>query len=53
MGRPDATSEQIQTVKNILYQILMLFADSAKFLQQYTTGEDLSVLFSNSMDSTF
>ena len=53
MGRPDATSEQIQTVKNILYQILMLFADSAKILQQYRTSEDLSVLSSNSIKSTF
>ncbi|KAI4225786.1 MAG: hypothetical protein L6R40_008347 [Gallowayella cf. fulva] len=53
MGRPDATSEQIQTVKNTLYQILVLFADSAKISQEYTTGEDLSVLSSDSMDSTF
>ncbi|KAL9026333.1 MAG: hypothetical protein Q9180_007499, partial [Flavoplaca navasiana] len=33
--------------------ILVLFADSAKISQQYTTGEDLSVLSSDSMDSTF
>ncbi len=30
MGRPDATSEQIQTVIDTLYQILVLFADSEK-----------------------
>ena len=57
MGRPDATPEQIQTVKNTLYQILVLFADSAKISQQYklsgTTSEDLSVLSSDNMDSTF
>lgn len=57
MGRPDATSEQIQTVKNTLYQILVLFADSAKISQHYklsgTTGEDLSVLSTDSMDSVF
>ena len=57
MGRPDATPEQIQTVKDTLYQILMLFDDSAKISQQYklsrTTSEDLSVLSSDSMDSTF
>ena len=53
MGMPDATSEQIQTVKNALYQILVVFADSAKISQQHTTGEDLSVLSSDSMDSTF
>ncbi|KAL8866177.1 MAG: hypothetical protein Q9198_009004 [Flavoplaca austrocitrina] len=53
MGRPDATPEHFQTVKDRLHQILVLFADSAKISQQYTTGEDLSVLSSDSMDSTF
>lgn len=53
MGRPDATSEQIQTVKNTLYQIRVLFADSAKISQEYTTGENLSVLSNDNMDSTF
>lgn len=57
MGRPDATSELIQTVKNTLYQILVLFADSAKISQQYklsgTIGEDLSVFSTDSMDSVF
>ncbi|KAL9011326.1 MAG: hypothetical protein Q9173_003820 [Seirophora scorigena] len=53
IGRPNATSEQIQTVKNTLYQILVLFADSAKISQEYKTGEDLCVLSSDSMDSTF
>ncbi|KAL8864746.1 MAG: hypothetical protein Q9198_009668, partial [Flavoplaca austrocitrina] len=43
----------IQTVKDTLYQILVLFADSAKISQQYATGEDLSILSSGSMDSTF
>ena len=55
MGRPDATALQIQTVKDTLFQILVLFADSAKISQQYklnaTAGEDLSVLSSDSMDS--
>lgn len=53
LGRPDATVPEIRTVKDTLCQILVLFADSAKILQQYTTGEDLSVLSSDSMDSTF
>ncbi|KAL8978288.1 MAG: hypothetical protein Q9205_006093 [Flavoplaca limonia] len=53
MGMPDATPEQVQTVKDTLYQILVLFANSAKTSQQYTTGEDVSVLSSDSMDSTF
>ncbi|KAI4230950.1 MAG: hypothetical protein LQ349_005917 [Xanthoria aureola] len=53
LGRPDATAREIRTVKDTLCQILVLFADSAKISQQYTTGEDLSVLSSDSMDSTF
>ncbi len=57
MGRPDATAPQIQTIKNTLYQILVLFANSTKISQQYklsaTADEDLSVLSSDSMDSMF
>lgn len=57
MGRPDATVPQIQTVKDTLYQILVLFADSAKISQRHklsaTADEDLSVLSSDSMDSVF
>lgn len=55
MGRPDATASQIQTVKDTLGQILVLFADSAKISQQYklntTPDDDLSILSSDSMDS--
>ena len=57
MGRPDATVPEIRTVKETLLQILVLFADSAKISQQYKlntkTGEDLSVLSSDTMDSVF
>ncbi|KAL9591345.1 MAG: hypothetical protein Q9179_007816 [Wetmoreana sp. 5 TL-2023] len=55
LGRPDATAPEIRTVKDTLYQILVLFADSAKISQQYklgaTAGEDLSVFSIDSMDS--
>ena len=55
LGRPDATALQIQTAKDTLCQILMLFADSAKISQQYklnaTAGEDLSVFSIDNMDS--
>ena len=57
MGRPDATAPEIRTVKDTLFQILMLFADSAKISRQYKlnakTGEDLSVLSSDTIDSEF
>lgn len=57
MGRSDATAPEIQTVKETLYQILVLFADSAKISQQYklsaTTDEDLFVCLSDDMDSVF
>lgn len=57
MGRPDATAPEIRTVKETLFQILMLFEDSAKISRQYKlsakTGEDLSVLSSDAMDSVF
>ena len=55
MGRPDATASEIRTVKETLLQILALFADSAKISQQHKlkTGEDLSILSSDTMDSVF
>lgn len=57
MGSPDTTAPEIRTVKETLFQILVLFEDSAKISRQYKlsakTGEDLSVLSSDTMDSVF
>jgi hypothetical protein len=48
LGRPDATPEELQTAKEALHQILILFADSQKISNKYKlgakAGEDLSVL---------
>lgn len=56
MGRPDATSEEVQTVQNSLHQILLLFADTEKIPKKYTlkpkAGEDLSIFLTNDMDPT-
>ncbi|KAF1944928.1 hypothetical protein EJ02DRAFT_339827, partial [Clathrospora elynae] len=35
MGRPDATPSEVQTVKNDLHQILVLFADIEKISRMY------------------
>lgn len=57
MKKLDATLEQIQTVKNTLYQIFVLFVDSTKISQQYklseTIDKDLSVFFTDNMNSIF
>ncbi|KAF1934814.1 small s protein [Clathrospora elynae] len=54
MGRPDATSSEVQSVQNALYQILVLFADTEKISRTYklesNTGTDFSVLTPNNLD---
>jgi hypothetical protein len=54
LGRPDATSNEIQTVKDSLLQILVLFADAEKISKKYRlnskTGDDLSVLSTDELD---
>jgi hypothetical protein len=55
LGRPDATAREIQVVKDTLYQILVLFAESVKISKQHklsaTAGEDLSTLSTLSTDN--
>jgi hypothetical protein len=54
LGRPDATPAEIQTVKDTLHQILVLFANTEKISKRYRlnvrAGEDLSILAPNDMD---
>ena len=56
LGRPDATPAEIHTVKNTLYQILVLFANTEKISKKYTLnangGEDLSILAPDDIDPT-
>ena len=46
LGKPDATPAEVQTAKNALHQILVLFADTEKISKKYrlnaTAGEDLA-----------
>lgn len=55
MGKPDATSAEVRTLKNSLHQILLLFANTEKISKRYRlnakTGEDLSILLTNNMNS--
>jgi hypothetical protein len=54
LARPDATSAEIQTVKDVLFQILGLFAATEKISNRYKlnaqTGDDLSTLPTSDMD---
>ncbi len=54
LGRPDATFSEIQTAKDALHQILVLFADTEKISKKYTlnskTGDDLSMFAPDCMD---
>jgi ElaB/YqjD/DUF883 family membrane-anchored ribosome-binding protein len=54
LGRPDATSAEIQTVKDVLFQILVLFADTGKISKRYKlnaqSGDDISTLSTNDID---
>lgn len=54
LGRPDATSAEIQTVKASLLQIIALFEDTEKISRKYTLDvkaeNDLSILSTSDMD---
>lgn len=54
LGQPGASEAEIQTAKNVLLQILVLFADTEKISKKYKlnakAGEDLSVLSAGDMD---
>jgi Prion-inhibition and propagation len=54
LGRADATTAELQTAKDTLFQILVLFADtesiSRKFKLKVGDSEDLSVLTTDDMD---
>jgi hypothetical protein len=56
LGRPDATSAEIQTVKDCLLQILVLFEDTEKISKGYRinakAGDDVSTLLISDMDPT-
>jgi hypothetical protein len=53
-GRADATATEVQTAKNTLFQLLVLFADtkniSKKYKLQAQDGEDFSIFTINDMD---
>lgn len=57
LGRPDATAEEIQTVKDSLYQILVLFAGSEEISHKYRRdakpGQDLAILHPQDEDVVF
>ncbi|KAH8803729.1 small s protein [Hyaloscypha sp. PMI_1271] len=54
LGREDATTAEIQLVKNALLQILVLFADTESISKEYKlaakAGEDLSAYSTEDMD---
>jgi hypothetical protein len=54
LGNPDATSAELQTAKDALRQILVLFANTEKISKKYRlnakAGEDLSVLGPDDVD---
>ena len=56
MGKPDATSAEVRTVRDSLHQILLLFANTEKISKRYglnaKTGEDLSILLTDNMNPT-
>ncbi|KAF2195815.1 small s protein [Zopfia rhizophila CBS 207.26] len=53
LGRPDATPSEIQTAKDTLHQILVLFADTERISKKYVlnskAGDDLSILAPDGM----
>jgi hypothetical protein len=57
LGRPDATDEEIKTVKDSLHQILVLFAGSEKISLKYRLeakpGQDLAILNPQGEDVEF
>jgi Prion-inhibition and propagation len=54
LGRRDTTTVEVQTVKDTLHQILVLFANIEKISKKYKlkakAGEDLSILAPDDMD---
>lgn len=54
LGRPDATSAEFQTAKNVLFQILVLYANTEKISKKYRlnakAGEDFSILLTDDID---
>ena len=57
LGRPDTTLTEIQTAKDVLFQILVLFAETEKISKSYKpngpnpqTEDDLSTLSTIYMD---
>jgi hypothetical protein len=54
LGRPDATLTEIQTAKDVLFQILVLFAETQKISKRYKpnpqTDDDLSTLSTDNID---
>jgi len=54
LGRPDASPAEIQTVKDTLLQILVLFENTEKISRKYKlnakAGDDLSILGPDDMD---
>src|SRR5438046_8489859 len=54
LGRPDAKPAEIQTAKDTLLQILVLFANTEKISKKYKlnakAGDDLSILGPDDMD---
>jgi hypothetical protein len=54
LGRPDATTAEIQVAKNTLLQILVLFADTEGISKKYRStakaGEDLSTFSTGDLD---
>ncbi len=54
LGRPDASLSEVQTVKNALHQILVLFAHTEKIWKTYSldnnTSDDLALLAPSDLD---
>lgn len=54
LGRADATAAEVQTAKDTLFQILVLFADTENISRKYKLkardGEDLSIFTTDDMD---
>lgn len=55
LGRPDATTEELQTVYDTLFQILVLFSTSQKISNRYVASKpkhDLKLLTTSELDPT-
>ena len=55
LGHPEATTVEIQTAKNTLFQIVALLADTEKILKKYRKdakfGDDLATYSTSAMDA--